>query len=446
MKRLAILVLIPIGLAACSTLKKSVDKMTQTLGIVEHVEAKAPPARQETPEEYRTALALLEQRKCNEALGTLDKFLQANPVSPWTQAAQLNAGRALECLARWTEAAERFRGVVQATSAAQKLQTMALYRLSFAYEALDQDQQVIATLSDLEKRKRNLPEEIANGEMPARMAAAYARVGNFDRAVYFYRQAETGIARLRQETGGKIPEWLPRTLFFMGEMSRRAATWDGFELVLRPLGRGQIYLLQAAELGQSPWSDRAADDLVAIYESLWNAIRNAPVAEDGSGDPLLAQRALQKVQWDRAVLLYDSIEELKARVLVSDAAPNNPPTTRIKKLIDTIENRVAMMMLERPAGEGLTREALLRKQAIRGKVISPDDSLERKFLKDGREAGLQPSSPPKKTVAPTKLPHSAPLAEPQPAQVHATPAPAPTSEHAPIRSEPKSTSSEDPNL
>ena len=314
MKRFALVPIsfVVLGLASCSTMKSGVDKFARAFHIIEHVEVKEVPVN--APPEYRQALQSLAAGQFEQASQQLDAFLKANPASPWTQAATLNSGRALEGLEEWSDASERYHSVVRATPEAKKLQAMALYRLSVCEEALGDDQQVVAVLNDLLPRSSELPPETAAAELPARLASAYARVGIFDRALDFYRKAENGIAKLRQAAGDKVPEWLPRTLFDMGAMSRHKPAWDEFEISLRPLARGQVYLLQAAELQVEPWATQAADEIIATYNSLWNVVASA--APERGGDPVLAKRALQLRQWDRAILLLDNLAELRARATI----------------------------------------------------------------------------------------------------------------------------------
>ena len=376
-----------------ASLHQTALQVGKKLNIIDDVSVKPPS---EAPTAYKTAVALLNEEKFEPSLNALDTFLQIDPTSPWTQAATLNSGRALEGLSRWSEAVDRYRAVAAATGDAPKLQAMALYRLSFCFEALGDEQAVVATLHDLLPRVRYLPGEIAGAELPARLAGGYARVGSFDEAVEYYKQAESGILRLRKEshqTGGKdLPEWLPRTLYYMGSMALQQLNWDNFETALRPLARSQVYLLEASELGVEPWSSRAAKDLMGTYNQLWTAIQNAPVE---ASDPLYALRAVQEKQWDRAILILDSVHELKARKLPSAALVTEPaePARQIAGFLNELETRVQKLLAERPIGEGLTKESIERHQEIRGQVVTPDDSLERRFLHDAKK--YSPILPPK---------------------------------------------------
>ena len=376
--------------SACSTMEH-VDEAP-----VEHVTVTAVP--KSATNAYKEASALLASEKYQESLDRFLTLLRDEPVSRWTQSANLNVGRSLEGLERWSEAAERYRSVVASTQRAPRLQAMALYRLSFCYEALGDEQQVVAVLTDLIQRKKSLPVEIADAELPARLGAAYARVGGFDLATEFYRKAEVGIARLRQQAKGEIPEWLPSTLYFMGEMSRRQINWNDMNSILRPLARSQVYLLQSAEFDRAPWSEKAAKELIGVYRDLIQSIEVAPLPDDG--DPLLAERTKQQQQWDRSALVLDTMAELRARALPKDAKPTGESVSEILSALAEVDKRIQALLLERPAGEGLTKEAISRRSGggVARVVDAEPSDLERRFLESSKEA--LPKPPPKASEDP----------------------------------------------
>ncbi len=384
---------------------------------------------EKAPADYRIAVRSLNAQDFKLARIQFTQFMQQNPASPWTQAAMLNTGRALEGEKRWQDAANRYHQVVAATTRAPSLQATALYRLSFCHEALGDDPQVVVDLNDLYLRSSALPPEVAQGELPARLAAAYARVGNFDRAQEFYRRAETGIAKLRQASGTKIPEWLPKTLYLMGESASRRVTWTDFEPALRSFARSQVYLLEAAELNQVPWSGKSADELILVYETLMTTIEGAPIPE---GDPVISKRALQQMQWRRAGQLVDLLVELRARILPNSKSPA-APKAKILSSLSGIDHRINSLLNDRPAGEGLTESALSRKNSGRTlPSLSTDDTLEQQFLKSSREAKPGLSLVPAPKANPARLQDLKTDALPEMPQ--------------PIHSVPEQPTTEDPNL
>ncbi len=383
----AVLFLLSSSLISCTSTRKDAKKVAMFLGIVEDPHFIPSP---QAPAEYKQALALIDEEKFADALAILNDYVIQEPTSSYVQSAAFHSGRALEGLGRWKEASERYRGVVVACEGvAPRLQAMALYRLSFCWEALADDQQTVAVLFDLEKRSAELPKEILSAELPARLAAAYARVGNFDRALDYYKKAEAGIKQLKRartmEDKAAVPTWLPRTLYFMGSMSLRHVSWSDFETAFRPLARSQTYLLEAAELGMEPWSTRAAKDLIATYRDLWRTIEMAPIPMEG--DPVVTRREVQKKQWDRAVLVVETLNELRARFLPPSQIPNQSSTEQTKEVegfVAELDKLTTKFLAERPVGEGLTSDAKRRRAVPRGRVLDPDSSLEQRFIESAR--------------------------------------------------------------
>lgn len=374
-----------LALTACESFKKSSQKVARSLGLIQDVSDVPPPA---APDEYKRALVFLQSGKYEEALSGFDIFIRQTPASPYAQVANWNAGRALEELGRWTEAAERYRAVAMACDGvALELEAISLYRLSFASEALADDPGTVAVLHDLLGLAKHLPREIADAELPARLASAYARVGNFDEADRYYKRAEAGINILRrshQAEGASNPklEWLPRTLYFMGSQSYRTVSWSDFETAMRPLARGQIYLLQASEFHVSPWSERASEDLIKTYRELWRVIEMAP--QPDPADPQVSARAIQHLQWDRAALLLQHVQELRARFLPPLAAKGQAQTGDLGPFVSDLEKKIAHLLELRPVGDGPTEESRRRQQGLHGQVISPDSSLEQRYLETSR--------------------------------------------------------------
>ena len=84
--------------------------------------------------------------------------------------------------------------------------------------------------------------------------------------------------------------------------------------------------------------------------------------------------------------MVDLETELRARIL-SEPKQNGPsPKAKILSMLGLVDRRLAKLLIDRPAGEGLTSEAIARKKSNEAlKPPADDDSLEQKFLKKSRE-------------------------------------------------------------
>lgn len=343
-------------------------RLKRVLGLPEDpYQAPIPDA----PKMYREAFDLLEKQEYSQADELFQKLLRMNPTTNWTLAAQFNRARALEGLGRQQDALSIYRNVSEMGKKAPRLQGLSLLRAGVLYEALGEDDKSLAALKDAERRSRFLSVEVAQTELPARLAAAYARERNFTEAERYYRVAESQLARLRaQIPADEQPEWVPRILYAMGHRPIGEVPWDRFESSLVPIERSQIYLLQSAELGISPWAERAADDLIKSYSSLRQSIDAVPVP--AATEIVLAAREQQRERWNRLVRLSDALASLKA-LFVTEIVKAAHPDSALRKIVDFAEgfeeNLQTALMLERPAGEAETPESAKRREERQPRVL-----------------------------------------------------------------------------
>ena len=327
----------------------------------------------EAPPLYREAFAKLEASEYQAAADGFEKFLRDQPTTNWTLAAQFNRARALESLGQYSAAAKLYQETAEKARKLPKLQGLALLRQAVVLEAMGEDDRSLAALKDAEKRADKMAPEIAQTELPARLAAAYARARNFSEANRYYALADRQLSRLRASVSPQErPEWLPRILYAMGHRAPGPVPWDRFEANIVPLERSQIYLLQSAEYGVEPWASKAADELIEAYVALRTSIDAIPAP--AASEIVIAAREQQQARWARLVRLSDAVASLRA-LLVTEIEKNSPENSPIRKISEfSAEFEEALqstLMLDRPVGETPTPESARRKEAVRGRAISP---------------------------------------------------------------------------
>lgn len=245
-------------------------------------------------------------------------------------------------------------------------------RAGVILEALAEDDRSLASLKDAERRTKSLPEEIGQTELPARLAAAYARERNFAEAERYFILAERQLGRLRAKVAkGEQPEWLPRILYAMGHRPLGEITWERFETALIPLERSQIYLLQSAEMGVQPWANLAAEELIGSYRALRKSIDAVPAP--AATEIVIAAREQQRERWKRLVRLSDSIIQLRS-LFVGEIEKQSAQKSPLRKVVDFAESfeesMQSTLMLERPVGELETHDSVQRKEMKRAKAIN----------------------------------------------------------------------------
>lgn len=343
-KQLKYLLLAFALIAGCGTVETLIDRPHVVEGN------RVPPL-------YSQALAEIENGKYAEARANLELFLSQNPVSLYSQVALFNIGYTLELERSFKEAGDKYREVALNTvKSAPRLQAYALYRLSYCLEALGDDAQVVAVLTDVNERKQLLAPEVANAELPARLAAAYSRVGNTELAQKLYSEAASSLTKYRrQQDKSNRPAWLAKTLYHMGRSNLREANWENFEVVVRPLAQAQDFLLEAAELDDPQWSNKASQDLANVYNGLWNVIRNPPDTKDE--DEVLKQRAAQQRQWEMTFQLVDLLDDLKRHRL---AELNSTYVQNLFIEVDKLQKQIKKLLAQQKVGSDLTPAARKR--------------------------------------------------------------------------------------
>lgn len=244
-------------LTACSSAPKKVGEL-----------------KEDSPQQIRfdQGVRALDAEQYADAARIFDALLLQKPGTDMDLVALFNSGAAHEGLGDCKKASERYRQVVRASANNfKRLEGEALFRLSLMYECLGEDTKTITALLDAKKRGKELNFETVNAELPARLAAAYARLGNRQKALEYFNKASQGLKAVVTRGGGHVQtDLLARTLFLMGKLSpsQRRAEVDPTNY-MQSLSMQQPYLLQAVEMHKEPSSSKAKQDLQIAYDNIW---------------------------------------------------------------------------------------------------------------------------------------------------------------------------------
>ncbi len=328
--------------AACVSKKKTVDLSAD--------EDRVDPA-------FERGLKALEQENYVQAAQIFDNLLVEKPASEADLVITYNSAAAHEGLGQCPKASERYREIVRSSAGKYKhLEGISLFRLSLMYECMGMDTKTITALLDAKKRGKELSFETRNAEIPARLAAAYARIGNKQKAIEYFGQASEGLKKLVSQTANhKQKELLARTLFLMGQLnsSQRMASVPPTSY-MQSVSMQQPYLLQAIEMDFPMWSKKAADDLELAYANVWKfKIDDAEQRRDFFTRGIQAAQELKKIRLPNANAtvnsVYAQVEKVEAQL-----------QTELAKIPET--NRLTPDAEKR---EGLKRQ---------GRVIDPPEN------------------------------------------------------------------------
>jgi tetratricopeptide (TPR) repeat protein len=324
--------------------------------------------------EIKTAHEKMLAGNYDQAIQVYEEFKKKNPLSIFVQSADFGIAQSRELKGEWVEAIQLYKNVIAVNTNAQpELAALSLYRLSFCYEALGKDQQVIATLLDARLRASSLEPAIANAAVPARLAAAYFRSGREEDAVLELQRAQSGINSLISKNQSKVDKnWLAEIYIEMGYYSTNQLSASNFLSTAKTLRSVQGFLLQAMELNVEPHSEMAAKFLRENYRDLWAQVLKSPF--DSKADEVVAARQQAQAQSTIVVEILQLIVDLKQRRPMS-ADENHPVLNDFFSYIDEIEKRSTLFLASRSEINRLTPEAIQRRAIKASGLVNASEYL-----------------------------------------------------------------------
>ena len=272
--------------------------------------------------------------------------------SPKVAMAEFNAAYCLEQMGVYDQAAESYRGLLSLWAKLPENYTRTQYRLSIVYERLGQDPKAIALMLEILKTNKYLRSEILDLELPARLANAYARLGNEERSLFYYDKATLSLKNIKksENTAADDLNWMGELLYQVGRIALNKTDERTYAVDMKALEMGQVYLIRTMELDIESWSELAYNDLVAKYQSVLQELQAA--SRDYPEDIEQAIEA-QKV-------VIANAEDLRKRSDLARFSFNPTKLDHGKSLksfyqyLDKLDKDLEVIILQRPIGPGLT--------------------------------------------------------------------------------------------
>jgi len=355
-------------LVGCSFFSKKPNEAKKTVLPKKNIEARKL---------FEQSILLMESENYAEAIKTINKLLKKHPSSNFELMSIYNLGGAYEAMGKCGTAVNRYRKIIKTSKGKfPRLEAQALLRMSYGHECLGRDDKVVATLLDATKRSQYLSNENRLAEVPARLAAAYSRLGNRKLAQKYFIKAQNGLKKLNSEirTSSRKKEILSRTFFYMGEMKRQDIKKIGGEAYVRSVMDLQVFSLRSVELDNKEWSSKAADQIILSYDNIWNHIQ-------GKGPGKVKKKSIfHSENWGdlRESLALKTLESLK--YLKAQRFPDEKEPELVKKLfriLDEQEKRFVYFLAEQKSPTQKTPEALERESIkMPGRTYKPNPVLE----------------------------------------------------------------------
>lgn len=333
-----------------------------------HVASSPQMGTEAAQADFDRGMRALEHEDYSGAAAIFDRLLVSHPGSEFELVTAFDSGAAHEGMGECAQAATRYRQVIQASAGKfHRIEAQALFRLSLAYECLGDDVKTVTALLDARRRGKELPQEVARAELPARLAAAYSRLGNRKKALQYFTEANQGLKGILAsgKSTATQKETMAKTLYYMGRLNstQKSGTVDPLAF-LKSLSLQQPYLLQAVEINHPTWTRKAIDDLTTAYDNLLHFEVKGP------------QR-----RHEYYVRVQQVIAELR-KIRLPDAGPQED---EVFTQVDKTERRLQTLMADAAVGTPLTQEAKEREGLKRkGRAVDPSTPNSRRKKKLNR--------------------------------------------------------------
>ncbi|MCB0393751.1 MAG: hypothetical protein KDD25_04295 [Bdellovibrionales bacterium] len=318
--------------------------------------------------------ALFQKRDFEGVLSMEESFFKGEEVVTHGPEAELILGRSYLEIGKCDSAIDKFdHAIIALKSNHSPIVAEAFFFKGICEENLGNVSKSVASFLDAKLRRNSLQEIIKRAVLPARLAAAYARAGNFAESKKYRIIADSEYARLRKVV--KVEKSNDEWLYWMGGMGPLEYHSSNFEPAAEAFRGSQAYLRQVVDLESSPFAERAADDLISQYQRIWAAIESVPL-DNNPEDKILALSRQQERQKEMAEVFLDLLLDVE-KYNITDVT--TPQTQRVSRVVSDYKEKATRIYYNRPVYEGLTEQAKKREGLKRdGRVVDPSGQLETK--------------------------------------------------------------------
>jgi hypothetical protein len=325
------------------------------------------PVEPAAKNKFNRGMTALEAEEYAKAAAIFDSILVENPASEFDLIALYDSAAAYEGMGQCKTAGRRYRQAAQASAQRYpRVEAQSLFRLSYAYECLGYPERVIASLLDVQRRKEYLTDEITLAELPARLASAYAQIGQVEMAKKYFAMADEGIKKLRRLFNDRrdLANLLARTYYFMGRIQDRQGKDVDPEAFFTSLRFQQTHLIRAVEMNVMPWSRKADDAILEAYRDLWKYMKAGQASRAKA--PYPEQRAYI-LSWVEGA--QQALAELKT--LRFPGVNEGPEAERLFSQLEEEERRMKEFLTDYAVSHPLTPESQRREGLRRDGRMKP---------------------------------------------------------------------------
>lgn len=339
---------------------------------------------------FNKANQLLDDNQAEDAAKMYDQILVSNPVTSLDLLVLYNSGVAYFQSQHCDQAVDRFRKVIRSSQKSPAIQSRAKLYLSDSYTCIGDDKKSISNLIEIFQGHFQLPAEVVRTEIPAKLAAAYARMGNGKEAEKYFRAAEKGLSAVNRDAAKSVEriKTLARTLYLMGninQLNTQTMTYENYFVSLRAL---QKYLYKSVEYNEPEWSPKSYTQIDQAYNQTWSYLDKVDEGlklkiKSHIGDIEVLKR---DAEVNKLKIIQMAIRTLD--YLFKEHIPTEEDTPAVAQLIKKMysaKSKLQNYLNTNIVGSGLTQEALKAESLKRsGRALNPDPILEETYLKNNK--------------------------------------------------------------
>ncbi len=354
-KILTCAITVALGLTSCQSTRQ-VDKSSagqrQIQGADKSPSAEAGQKQEQLKNEIdQVSLneSKLDQGLFEEARLGFQEFQFKFPNSNLKMQASIGLARAHFGLKNWDSAKNQYQRVIQ-SSTDPKIRGLALFYLSFCFEAEGDDLRQLTSLKDAENLAASMPPEIGEVLLPSRLGIYYKNKHDLEKAQNYLKRAEKGM-QLRG--GKKIPA---HNYLEMGQNLMPSDPKENLKLYVENLKWRQIFLLNAIEADDPKWSSQSLLEIKKSYGGLISMLNPKSDPSLFEEDTYLQKFRLKSVAQE----ISSALNGLKRQAMVGTA---NPYLKDLNQYISQVESDLMQKTLDLSSPLPLTRESQKRSES-----------------------------------------------------------------------------------
>lgn len=251
---------IALGVASCSSQKTVSQSNSMTLSFMRH---------------FNQGNQFLSKKHYRKAIETYQKGFHSNLPKSLSALLLYNMGAGFAGLNDCRSAKKYYKkAVFLAPADQQRLRTLALLHLSYAYSCLGDKRKELAALLSAYRRRLSLKSPVATIHIPLRIGATYLKIGNKTEAKKYFLETEKNILshKLRFKTPKDKNHFIAKNLYEATYLPLWNKNKKKLSTYLDEIYFFQTYLVMAIASNGTEWSKKAQKNLLLYYKKAMDGL------------------------------------------------------------------------------------------------------------------------------------------------------------------------------